>query len=433
MGRTLNGELEMLKKNNYYDVIVTGAGSAGSIAALQAARAGARTLLIEKSSMPGGTLTLCGVDFPGLFHAWGKQVISGIGWELVSAAVVEGHGTMPDFSRCDLPHWNLQVKVNPALWACLLDEACTASGVDVLYHAMPLTAKELDDHVKITVATKTGAVEYHCHTAIDATGDATLTALAGYGIKQNTEKQPGTPMARFGGYDLKLIDLAEVENAYKQAVADGRMSYLDTGMSRSMAHLLSCHGENCIHVPVVDAISSMDESIVERLGRAAVLRVYRFLRQFRGLEMLEIEYMAPQCGIRETAVIDGEATITVDDYVTGRCWDDSLCYAFYQLDLHRCDKTSGLMGRPLETGVVPTVPRRALIPRGSRRLLVAGRCISSDRLANSALRVQASCMATGQAAGAIAALAARQHQSSLELDIASIKNLLLAHGAIVPR
>jgi hypothetical protein len=142
--------------------------------------------------------------------------------------------------------------------------------------------------------------------------------------------------------------------------------------------------------------------------------------------------MAPQCGIRETAVIDGEATITVDDYVTGRNWDDSLCYAFYQLDLHRRDKASGLMGHPLESGVVPTVPRRALIPRGSRRLLVAGRCVSSDRLANSALRVQASCMAMGQVGGAIAALAAQHQQLPLEIDIASIKNLLSAHGAIVP-
>ncbi len=422
----------MLEKNNFYDVIVVGAGSAGSIAALQAARAGAKTLLIEKNSMPGGTLTLCGVDFPGLFHAWGKQVIAGIGWELVSAAVAEGHGTMPDFSRSDLPHWELQVKVNPALWACLLDEAFTASGVDVLYHAMPLTANELDEHVELTVATKTGAVKYCCYSAIDATGDATLTTMAGYGIKQSAEKQPGTPMVRFGGYDLNHINLVEVEEAYKQAVADGRMSYLDTGMSRSMAHLLSCHGENCIHVPVTEAVSSMDQSTVERLGRAAVLRVYRFLRQFRGLEMLKIEYMASQCGIRETAVIDGVITITVDDYVTGHNWEDSLCYAFYQLDMHQLDKVSGLMGRSLENGVVPTVPRRALIPRGSRRLLVAGRCISSDRLANSALRVQASCMATGQVSGAIAALVAQRRQPPLEIDISSIKNLLLAHGAIVP-
>ena len=422
----------MLDKNNCYDVIVIGAGSAGSIAALQAGRAGARTLLIEKSSMPGGTLTLCGVDFPGLFHAWGKPVIAGIGWELVSAAVAEGHGTMPDFSRYDLPHWNLQVKVNPALWACLLDEAFTASGVDVLYHAMPLTARELTDGVEITAATKTGAIEYHCHTAIDATGDANLTAMAGYGIRQGVEKQPGTPMVRLGGYDLEHVNLIEVEEAYRKAVATGEMSYLDTGMSRSMAHLLSCNGENCIHVPVADAVSSMDESTVERLGRAAVLRIYRFLRQFRGLEMLKIEYMAPQCGIRETAVINGETTITVDDYVNGRCWDDSLCHAFYQLDLHQSDKASGLMGRPLEFGVVPTIPRRALIPCGSRRLLAAGRCVSSDRLANSALRVQASCMAMGQVAGAVAALAAQHRQPSLEVDIALIKNLLLVNGAIIP-
>ena len=74
----------------------------------------------------------------------------------------------------------------------------------------------------------------------------------------------------------------------------------------------------------------------------------------------------------------------------------------------------------------------ASAPKGSRNLLVAGRSISSDRLANSALRVQASCMAMGQAAGAAAALAAARGVSPLEVPIAEVRELLRKHGAILP-
>jgi hypothetical protein len=86
----------------------------------------------------------------------------------------------------------------------------------------------------------------------------------------------------------------------------------------------------------------------------------------------------------------------------------------------------------LKEGVVPTVPLRALIPKGSKNLLVAGRCVSSDRLANSALRVQASCMATGQAAGATAALAARSGMTPGQVPLTEIRAGLAKHGAVVP-
>ncbi|MBN2640239.1 MAG: FAD-dependent oxidoreductase [Victivallales bacterium] len=124
-------------------------------------------------------------------------------------------------------------------------------------------------------------------------------------------------------------------------------------------------------------------------------------------------------------------TISTDDYRSGKVWDDSLSYAFYPLDLH-LNTHEGLHCVPLETGVVPTVPLRAMIPRGSQRLLVAGRCVSSDQLANSALRVQASCMAMGQSAGAVAAVAARKHISPGTVSLGEVRALLQAHGAIVP-
>ncbi len=417
--------------NEIYDVIVVGAGTAGFPAAIQAARAGAKTLLIEKNSMPGGTITMGGVDFPGLFHAWGKQVIAGIGWELVERCVREEGGAMPDFSRYDLRHWKLQVKINGRLFACLLDEAFVDAGVEVLYHATPFAVREESDCIKVDVATKLGLRNFSCKVMIDASGDANAVEMAGYSLIRSQEKQPATPMVRFGGYDFDSLDTDVIEEAYRQAEARGEMKHTDTGMSHSMRNLLGNHGENCIHVPIADASSSKDKTQVEVTARQTVLRIFRFLKQFPGLDKLTIEYLAPECGIRETAVIMGEETITAEDYSTGRVWPDSLCYAFYPIDLH-LNTADGLLCTQLEKGVVPTVPLRALIPQGSKRLLAAGRCVSSDQMANSALRVQAASMAMGQAAGAVAALAAMNESTPIDLNINEIKQLLVRHGAIVP-
>jgi len=108
---------------------------------------------------------------------------------------------------------------------------------------------------------------------------------------------------------------------------------------------------------------------------------------------------------------------------------DAVCYAFYPVDLHT---RGGVKPKPLARGTVPTIPLSALVPKGSLNLLVAGRCVSSDRLANSGLRVQASCMAMGQAAGATAALAAKKNTTPLEVPLKDIRETLLKYGAIIP-
>ena len=72
-----------------YDVVVFGGGTAGVVAAIQAGRMGVRTLLVEKNGMLGGTMTVAGVNYPNSFFAWGRQVVSGIGWELVEKTLRE--------------------------------------------------------------------------------------------------------------------------------------------------------------------------------------------------------------------------------------------------------------------------------------------------------------------------------------------------------
>lgn len=123
------------------DVLVVGGGTAGTIAAIQAARAGARTMVVEMGSQLGGTTTTGGVTAVQLFHAWGKQVITGIGWELVTRAVELDGSKLPDLSRIPMPHGAPAVGVNGPLYAAVAEEACINAGVTLCYYEQPLSVQ----------------------------------------------------------------------------------------------------------------------------------------------------------------------------------------------------------------------------------------------------------------------------------------------------
>lgn len=419
-----------------YDVIVLGGGTAGTVAAIQAGRAGARTLLVEKTGQLGGTMTNGGVNYPGLFHAWGRQVIAGIGWELVSRAVEEAGGTLPDFTDYRRPHHQLQVRVNGFLYAALCDEAVCEAGVATLFHAMPAAVAPVAQERgwNVTVCTKTGLVEHRVAVLIDATADANAVGLAGLPLTVPEETQPATLSCRAGGYDVSELDLDAIESAARTAVKEGRLACTDAGWNTARPNVrqwLRSRGANASHTHHINARDSDGKTRLEIESRQGLLRLYRFLKTQPGLADLTIDSVCPECGVRETATIQGKATVRAADYRSGRVWDDAVCYAFYPIDLHQ-SSGDGLGREPLREGIVPTVPRAALLPAGSRDLIAAGRCLASDRLANSALRVEASCMAMGQAAGAMAALAARSGTDPEQIPIQDLRTLLENHGAIVP-
>lgn len=418
-----------------YDVTVIGAGPAGLVAATQAARTGARVLLVEKSGLIGGTTVLNGVNLPGLFHAWGRQVIRGIGWELIAAVTAEDGTVLPDFSSYkNLPHFRLQIPVNSATYAMLADRLVVSSGAEVLLHAMP-GAVAFDEDASawsITLCTKEGLIHRRSRVLIDCTGDANVVALAGLPRHRNPHLQPGTLIVEAAGYDLADLDLPALEAAFLEAVAKGQMQRGDFHKkNHPVRNFLRVRGNNAMHVTGLDAASSEGKSQAELRARAVLLRIQRFLRAQPGLAGFYIAHFAPECGIRETYTIEGERRITGEDYVSGRVWPDSLCYSFYPIDIHAHDGV-GVDIRPLQEGIFPTLPLGALLPRRSRNLLVAGRCACGDQTANSAFRVQASCMAMGQVAGAAAALAALAGVDPRDLATEDIRALLRAHDAIVP-
>ncbi len=416
------------------DVLIAGAGTAGVPAAIQAARAGASVLLVEKSAMPGGTTTAARVPFPGIFHAWGKQVIAGIGWDLVERCVAECGGKLPDFSTPPAAHWMHQVGVQGPVFAALCDETMQQAGVQVLYHTMLAAVARTGQDWQVTLCTKTGLATVQARILIDCTGDANLAALAGCELIIPEHTQPATLCCLSGGYDPKALDLPAIEAAAAQAVAEGRLHPTDAGWDRTRPRLgswLNSFGNNANHIHGIQARTSEGRSELEIEARAALLRLYRFLRTQPGLAGLRIQAVAAECGVRETATLVGRDTITAQDYVTGRLWSDPVCHAFYPIDLHTSDG-GGLDCRQLQPGVVPSVPRGALLPQQVDNFIVAGRSLSSDRLANSALRVQATSMATGQAAGAMAALACSRDLAPADVPACQLRALLEQHGAIVP-
>ena len=129
----------------------------------------------------------------------------------------------------------------------------------------------------------------------------------------------------------------------------------------------------------------------------------------------------------------GNAYVTGDDYVNGVVPSDSICYSFYPVDVHRgTDEHAPLDNVFLENGKVPGIPYGALVTQGFDNLMMAGRIISGDRRAQSAYRVQASCMATGEAAGTAAAMAIKRGETIDRLDSSALRKQLAQNGAIVP-
>jgi hypothetical protein len=410
------------------DVLVIGGGTAGTIAAIQAGRLGVRTVLVEAGSQLGGTTTTGGVDFPGLFHAWGKQVIAGIGWDLVQQTVELNGDDLPDFTKpTGRQHWRHQVRICGALYAALAEEAAVKAGVQLRFYESPQSVTATPDGWRVRLVGKGTIVDVTTKQLIDCTGGATAAGLGGLARLREQDRQPGTLIYRIGGYDVASIDMNALQARHAAAVKSGVLKKTD--ITGNIAGFLGKGGESGNHVMGADSSTSEAHSETNILGRASLLRVLRFLKQDPGFALLRIERLQTETGVRETFRIVGETMITQADYESGRVFEDAVSHSFYPIDLHF---EGGVRPQHLKEGIVPTVPLRALVPKNSRNIMVAGRCVSSDQLANSALRVQASCMGMGQAAGVTAALAAQAGTTPLQVPIARVRSELARHKAIVP-
>lgn len=405
------------------DILVVGGGSAGVVAAIQAGRESMNTILVEVNSQLGGNATVGGVNSPEQFHMAGKQWIAGIGWEWCQKTAELDDGQLPGSRK--------NYRINPILYACIAEELCLQAGVEIRYFEAPMSV-EKSNETGFNWLVKTVAMgeirTIRCKELIDCTGNGSLCALAGAERMREKEIMAGSFNFTIKHHvDISKWPSGEYTRLYEKAIQEGRLKVGDS--VNGCTALLRYQAGNYIY----DADNSTAQARTDTniRGRQAALRILRFIRSLPGGEDAVLTSMFPEVGVRETWRVKGEMVMSSKDYLAGTKWDDSLCYSCYQVDLHK-PLWKDFVRIPLQPGAHPTVPLRALVPKGIDHLTVAGRCISADRETLSAVRVQATCMGTGQAAAAAAVLAVRHDTTPLKVEIVELKTLLKKHDAIVP-
>jgi len=422
-----------------YDVIVCGAGPAGIGAAVAAARAGAKTLLIERLAHVGGMHTSAGVinwcDTPG------GPIFDEI-YEKMNALGAASY-------RMDHDHFvapgraNMDTELTKVVALEMIHEA----GADVLFLAFVESAiLEGNRVVGINVVSKSGRTPLRARTIIDATADADVAAAAGAAFRLGDPNDgrlqhcnfrvwydniDGETFRREKPSDETLIAL------FKKAHADGDITPPDHlfqpehdtfpfNLRYNTIQLSAWEFEN------VDPLDALAMSRVLTQCQVAVLQIVRFFRQhIPGHEKMSIRKLPSSMGLRESRRIVGRYELTADDVRSARKFDDGIARACFYMDLH--DSPPGItIPHPREyvwanrppNGETYEIPFRCLIPEKLASLLVVGRSISTDRLAHGSTRAMPTCLYTGHAAGLAAALAAEHNITADQVNPAEIRPCL---------
>jgi hypothetical protein len=444
-----------------YDVLVVGGGNAGCAAALAAARNGARVLLAERYGFLGGTATASMVGPWMTFHSGDDRIVGGIAQEIVERLVLRGGS--PGHIHDASDYVPTITPFDPEIHKALLFEMMRESGVALLLHAWFLDAVVGDGRVAgARLATVGGIREYRAKCTIDATADAYVAASAGVPTQQGDARgrvQPASLMFRLSHVDLAALSvyvrqrpeqmrsslkLHERTPAALSAVA-GLYELWEAARERGAVNvpreLVSFFATpyadevtvNMTRVVGVDPLDPDDLTRAEVEARAQVMQLLDFFRQdVPGFANARIAATATQIGVRESRRIAGEYTLTADDVLRARTFDDAVARSAYPIDIHN-PSGSGTTTHRLPAGASYEIPYRCLVPRGVDDLLVAGRCISTTHEALASTRLTPTVMTLGQAAGTAAALSVQQNVTPRALNPALLRERLIRDGVDLRR
>ena len=418
------------------DVLAAGGGMAGTVAAIAAARAGARVLLFERHGFLGGAATAGAVgQFVGWETAAGRRVIAGLAEEIVerlqAAGGSGGHGhfTMSTGHRMD------RVEYDTEILKVVLDEMVHEAGAKVLLHAQLAGVSRRGRTIaSASLLTKGGMLEVRARQFIDTSGDLDLMARAGapfLGLGEGESLQPATMMFRLGPIDFAAFDGMSGET--KAALAARGVA--EGALPRAALHCSRVPGGDDGWFNVtrlsIDASDPFALSEGEREGRRQALAAARFIAaNVPGCSKARLVSFAPQLGIRETRRIAGLYTLTADDLRGGAEFTDTMALGAYPIDVHHTGDAN-ITFEELGPDHRYALPYRIAVPQGLDNALVAGRGLSATHEAHGAIRVMPTAMAVAQAIGTAAALLAAANQPAAELDSATLREKLRAAGAVL--
>lgn len=411
------------------DVLVCGGGCAGSAAALASARAGARTLLVEKAPFAGGIITSVGLPyFDGIAHIESKRiVVRGIALEMLSKSGV-----------C-APDARIVARHNPTIpntfeFKLLLDRLFQGERprLDVLFNSFVCDAHSASGRVEtVTIANKDGLVVVRPKVVVDCSGDADVAAWAGAPFEQNQQVQPLTLHFRINNVAADSTVGSACRAALKGAQERGELPfYYGPGV-------MFLFGKNEVYVHGVrvpaDPTNAADLTRAEMQGRADAHAMFaawkRDVPAFKDAYFMEAY---PWIGVRESRRIVGRHVLSEEDLMQSRRFDDAVATGCWYLDLHPNKTVAGSANDFDPKKVQPEpydIPYRSLVPQKIENLLVAGRCHSATRGAHASTRVTVTAMAMGEAAGVAAALSLREKTSVAQLDGVKVRETLHQFGA----
>jgi hypothetical protein len=414
------------------DLVVAGGGTAGHVAALQAARAGIKTSAIEAGTMLGGTMTAGGVYMPNHFFSTEGPVVLGIAWELYTKSKkIEGL-PIPDYrKRRPVESPSYYSYINIPIYTAVAEEEAVKAGVTLHYHEFIANVKAVGNYWEITSLGRGIKRITKAKEIIDCTGDSDVVRILGLGVLRDKVRQPGTYQYKIEGIEYEQIWEKEVQTIYEEAMQNDILKKGDYAYAKSLpfSYYLAHGGHNATHVYDADTSDAEGQTRANLEGRARMLRMFKFVTSsIPGCERAVLKTMYSQAVARETYRTEGEYIITKDDFMTAKDFKDKICNAFNYIDMHSREKGCDVYFHDPKD-LIPKVPFRALIPKGSSRITVAGRIVSAERMALAGIRAQCTCMAMGQAMGAAAALAVKRGVPSREIDAADIVALTIEHGA----
>jgi hypothetical protein len=440
------------------DVLVVGGGPAGLGAALGAARAGADVILVERYGFLGGNATAALVMPLMSFHTHrptfekqgvnnllptdhgpGHPVIAGVLKELLEYLVSSGGAIPPSLKT------GYVVPFDPEIfkWATL--ELLNAAGVRMLFHSFASDVFGKDMVEGAVFETKSGPLVIKARAIVDCTGDGDIAARGGARFEVGRESdgltQPMTLMFRMADFERAAFQAYGKLNPdqwrgvhglwdlVQQASANGELDLAREDVlffATPHPHEVSV---NSTRVTRVLGIDVWDLSYAEWESRRQMNQLVQFFQKYvPGFERSYAVQSGVNVGVRETRRIVGEYRLTAEDLLGARKFPDAIARGSYPVDIHNPTGKGTILKR-IPADDAYDIPLRALLPLRVERVIVAGRCISGTHEAHSSYRVMPICMATGQAAGICAALAASRNTLPRNIPAHAVQQELLRQGA----
>lgn len=421
------------------DVCVCGGGPSGTAAAVNSARNGAKTLLIERGIALGG-LGVLGCVYPFMqTHAPNSDTPYLV--ELKNR--LRGKGIEP-FDGVTGQTWH-----NPEILAEIHDEMCAEAGAEILYQTVVVDSLTSGGKISVVIIqTIAGLAAVKAKIFIDATGDAYLSRNAGVDAERGYEKtgnnQPMSFRFEMGGIDLERLyqhvaieldedwcksklpyfEIAEAMHRKQRYKLEALMARgVETGeITQDEAEYMQAYtiigkngvmSMNCPEIPVkFSATDPISYSKAVSFGRKMMRNIARYLiKHLPGFENAFISREAVMLGARESWRIKGKYYLVEDDYHNQSRFIDAVCRTAWFIDAHG-EKVS----EKLPKGGFYEIPYRSLVTDKISNLIVVGRCISASFILQASMRIQPTCISIGEAAGIAAEYALRNKIAANELD-----------------